>query len=190
MSPARILFHRDLKDGIPTDPKNLKPHRKWIDTAMRREEAFCGRNRGLMNRFNRSAHSHKPIDIGSTVLIQDTAGISRKRWIKSGTVVDRLDRKYWIRMHGSGRIVSRNRIHVKTTDLPCDSDHLPYIPPLSVDVENNSSNNLPSHEMETQQPDSDIQLPPQDTNAPPILSKEPGMLRKLRPFNKPKRLEE
>ena len=58
LSPAQILFHRSLKDGMPVDPSKLRPHKRWIDAAKRREEAVRERNAGLTERYNQGTKSH------------------------------------------------------------------------------------------------------------------------------------
>lgn len=121
LSPAQILFHRSLKDGMPVDPSKLRPHKRWIDAAKRREDAFRERNAAVTKRYNHGTKSHKAIPVGANVLIQDIAGKARGRWNKSGTVVNCNDRKYLIRMHGSKRIVSRNRRFIKTSTVCFDS---------------------------------------------------------------------
>ena len=40
LSPAQMLFHRQLRDGIPTDGNLLKPHEIWIKNAAKKERDF------------------------------------------------------------------------------------------------------------------------------------------------------
>jgi hypothetical protein len=183
LSPAQILFHRDLKDQLPIDPRKLKPHKQWIDAAMRREEAFSSRNSMLTQQYNLGTRFHSVIPIGYNVLIQDTGSISKHRWNKSGTVVEREGRKYLIRMHGSGRIISRNRKHIKTTSAELSTkpdEPLPFF--------------LTAPESET--PHSPLSSPiryqssTQSTNITPQVAKTPLMLKRLRPFNNPGRSEQ
>lgn len=44
LSPAQILLHRQLRDGVPTNPKLLRPHKEWAISAEEREKAFAHRN--------------------------------------------------------------------------------------------------------------------------------------------------
>ena len=113
ISPSQILFHRHLRDCIPTKAVLLRPHPSWIDAANQREQAYYRRNQKLMEEYNRTVHTLPPIDVGSTILIHDGSG--RRRWNRVGTVVDTNARRYTIRMHGSGRIVTRNRRFLKKT---------------------------------------------------------------------------
>ena len=120
LSPAQMLFHRNLRDGIPVQPESLKLHREWLDAALLREKAFEKRNATMTIQYNRDAHPLEVIPVGSKVLVQDVS--NRKRWTKSGTVVEQADRSYTIRMHGSGRIITRNRKHIKIARVPTSDD--------------------------------------------------------------------
>ena len=178
LSPAQILFHRNLKDGIPVDPSKLRPHKEWIDAARRREDAFRNRNSELVERYNRGTTSHKPISIGANILIQDVAGKSRSRWNRSGTVVDHFDRKYLIRMHGSGRIVSRNRRFIKASSVGDEPESFLYMDTCVVpcDVETPTTSAAPEAELPT-------------STSSYSNTRTPRTLRKLRPFNNPGRKE-
>ena len=60
LSPAQILFHRRLRDCIPSSPDHLKPHPSWAEAAQRREEALLRRNQNLANSYNRTANHILP----------------------------------------------------------------------------------------------------------------------------------
>ena len=64
-SPAMILFHRELRDFTPTHPSNYKLHESWIIQAKERERAFTNRNKKMCETYNSTAHSLKPLAIGS-----------------------------------------------------------------------------------------------------------------------------
>ena len=113
LSPAQILFHRNLRDGLPTDPRALRPHTRWIEAACNREEAYRKRNIALTGRYNRTTRNLAELPPGTTVLVQDQHVGNRRRWNKSGTIVEANNRQYDVRMDGSGRIVSRNRRFIK-----------------------------------------------------------------------------
>ena len=113
LSPSQILFHRRLRDCIPTNSNHLRPHSSWVEAANQREQALFHRNQRLIEDYNRTAHALPPISIGSTVLIHDGSG--RRRWNRIGVIVEVDNRQYTIRMHGSGRIVIRNRRFLKAT---------------------------------------------------------------------------
>ena len=110
-SPAQILFQRDLKDSLPTIPTRLRLHRQWEDLAHKRETAFQERNEITVARYNRTTQSLPALIEGNDVWIQDVGRSGR--WDRYGTVINRCGRKYTIRVHGSGRVVTRNRRFLK-----------------------------------------------------------------------------
>ena len=93
-----------------------------MSLANQREHTFFSRNQQLISQYNNTAHPLQPLDVGSTVLINE--GTNRYRWNRLGVVVDRNNRKYTIRMHGSGRIVTRNRRHIKAASSAADDSLL------------------------------------------------------------------
>ena len=125
LSPAQVLFHRTLRGGLPAHHSSLKPNRLWVIAASQRERAFARRNADTTLRYNR-ASKHLPIlSIGQDVIIQEVA-LGNKRWMRYGTIVERVGRKYTIRVHGSGRVITRNRKFLKAVNLDQDDNmHLP-----------------------------------------------------------------
>ena len=126
LSPAQIMFHRNLRDCMPTKPSDLHPHKRWIKAAEQRERDFFKRNQQMIARYNQTAHALPPLTVGSTVLIHD--GTGRYRWNRAGIIVQVEGRSYSIRMHGSGRIVSRNRRFIKPSHARPDSGLLLQTP--------------------------------------------------------------
>ena len=195
LSPAQVLFHRDLKDGIPVDPRKLRPHRKWIDAAMNREEAFRHRNEKITEKYNCGTRFHKLIPIGTDVLIQNTTGLSRGKWDKSGTIVDQVGRKYFIRMHGSGRIITRNRRFIKISPVrgAVDADSFVY-PNFNETPERETITVplLPQRETITAPllPEAEQEIPDLQTPRAPPQPRTPLMRRRLRPHNRRGRKEQ
>ena len=110
-SPAQLLFHRDLKDSLPVVPTRLRLHKRWSTLANRRENVFQERNEITVARYNRTTRPLPTLTQGCDVWIQDIG--KHGRWDRYGTILDRSGRKYTIRVHGSGRIVTRNRRFLK-----------------------------------------------------------------------------
>ena len=105
ISPAQILFHRQLRDSIPTIPKHYQLHKEWITSAMQRETAFAKTNETAEDHFNKKAHPLPPLPVQTEVRVQ-----SHGQWSKSGRIVEVLpNRQYRVRIDGSGRITLRNR---------------------------------------------------------------------------------
>ena len=111
LSPAQLLFHRHLRDSLPTVPTTLKLHGNWDSLADAREQAFRQRNNIMTERYNGTAKDLPALPIGCEVRIQEVT--DRGKWSRYGTIVDRLGRKYTIRVFGSGRVITRNRKFLK-----------------------------------------------------------------------------
>ena len=118
LSPAQLLFHRQLRDAIPTHPKLLRPHKQWVISAKEREQALAEKNQQLAASYNQHAKTLPYIAPGSKVLIQE-----KGKWYKSGTVIKSLPfRQYEIKKDGSGFITVRNRRFLKKIEtLPSRS---------------------------------------------------------------------
>ena len=78
LSPAQILFHRQLPDSIPVHPSHYKLHRDWIVDAEERERAYSKRNSTLVQNYNKHARELPPLEIETDVLIQ-SQGFKRGR---------------------------------------------------------------------------------------------------------------
>ena len=113
LSPAQILFHRELRDYLPANPKLYKLHKDWIISSTDREQAYAQRNERLAKSYNMSARHLPEIPIGSHVAIHGPNN-KFKRWVKTGVVVDILpNRQYCVKVNGSGRVTVRNRRFLK-----------------------------------------------------------------------------
>ena len=108
LSPAQILFHRQLRDHIPAHPSQYQLHEEWLLLAKSRETLLQQRNKRLLNKYNSTAHALKPLTIGTKVVVQSNTG--RRLWNRTGVIVECLPyRQYTVRMNGSGRVTLRNR---------------------------------------------------------------------------------
>ena len=194
LSPAQMLFHRNLRDGLPAQHASLRPNKLWVIAASQREQAFAKRNKDMAARYNKFTRTLTHLPLGQDVVIQETA-LGNKRWLRYGTVVDRDDRKYTIRVHGSGRVITRNRKVLKPVDLDQDYLHIP----AAEQNGNTSGSPVQSSSSEVQAPLSSSHDPapvlsPTDISPRASLSgsantaprsKQSRMLTRLLPHNKP-----
>ena len=188
---------------MPVRSAMLKPHQQWIVAAENRELAFQKRNADTNERYNTFTRDLSPLPVGTRVLIQDHA--QKRRWNRSGVIVERLDRKYTIRMDGSGRIVSRNRKFLKvargvahendwdpsdhgTTSAGHEthdtqdsiSEDIPTGDQADQTHDSNATNGTPRGQ--SQANENNIESTPERVRpASPI----PAMVRRLLPYNKP-----
>ena len=199
LSPAQILFHRNLRDGIPMDPAMLKPNQMWVIAASQRENDFFKRNQSLFKTYNHSSRSLAPLDVGTEVIMQDQSRHS-KRWNRYGTIVHRDDRKYFIRVRGSGRIVTKNRKFVKKVANKGGTDPLSFPSDDNPDQVDQSSNTtiVPSNTQSSREPVDDASTAIANSAAEPgnnnnhssrpqasttTTAKIPRMLKELQPYN-------
>jgi transposase InsO family protein len=204
LSPSQILFHRNLRDSIPVDPVSLKPNQMWVIAAHRRETDFYKRNKSLCKTYNHTSRSLPALNIGTEVIIQDQ-GRFGKRWTKYGTVVDRVDRKYFVLVHGSGRVISKNRRFLRKAIPVSVEDTADYstnevIPesasPIDITANNNNATTAIGDEAQvtasgsqvTETANGDTSLRSDNHNQRShdnvTIDKLPRMLQRILPYNK------
>ena len=196
---------------MPVNPNSLRPSKLWIIAAQRREEEFAKRNKSLISQYNQSTRTLPILENGTNVSIQDSDHDGR--WRRFGVIVDRCDRKCIIQVHGSGRIISRNRRFIKpvlnnhdndtqlTTDYPIVSDDVYPSKTSSSD----QPTNLQAHQSDdesrlpvpggepTSSDTSNVRntvdvsndLPTEDSQSSSRAVPIPRMLKELEPFNRP-----
>ena len=190
LSPAQILFHRSLRDAVPTRPSLLKPHRQWISAAKNRERVFERRNLNTSVRYNMFTKGLPVLAVGNNVMIQDFT--NKRRWNKTGRIVERDGRKYTIRVHGSGRIISRNRRFLKVCTSQPTEEEVSWDDPTPVvthtDPECEPDNSEPASENSQQTDSNDIgssNTQSAGRSNSTSASSVPLMLRRLFPHNNP-----
>lgn len=112
LSPAQLLLGRSLRDGIPQlkQAYQVSPH--WQSFIREREKSMS--NEQLKSKAYYDSHptkDHSKLAVGQNVACQN---VKNKRWDRRGIIVE-VDkfRQYKVKLHGSGRISLRNRIHLK-----------------------------------------------------------------------------
>ena len=194
LSPSQLLFHRKLRDCMPSKTFHLKPHPEWVEAGNQREKAFYERNIRLIQEYDRTAHPLPTLDVGSTVLAQDGSGCHR--WNRTGKIVEIAGRKYTIRMHGSGRIVTRNRRFIKhCPSLPQDGSLLASPFTSSNCIAQNQENEVlqddtapPVNEVTSNSNLRTQQTHQASTSASSdqhTSSQVPAMLKRIMPYNQP-----
>ena len=114
LSPAQILFHRELRDSVPSHRDNYHLHKEWVIAAEERASVFAKRNKAIEQRYNQHTRRLPELSVHTHVLIQT----ARNKWRKQGVIVEKLPhRQYRIKVLGSNRITLRNRRFIK----PCSA---------------------------------------------------------------------
>ena len=202
LSPAQILFHRQLRDNLPSNPQHYKLHKNWLISAAQREQCYAKRNQDLITEYNRTAHHLDPLAIGAPVAIYDTTKHSTRRWHKTGTIVESLPYKqYRIKVHGSGRITLRNRRFLHEIPHPPNTNPIPSptlvtttppregvgeSQPLNQPPQTTNNHNPVPTTVDT--PQNHVPLPtiiPVPTDPVTTTNRLPRALRNLASYNKP-----
>ena len=112
LSPAQILLHRNIRDGLPAHPDHYIPHKEWVITAEERDLAYARRNEIIKQKYDKRARKLPVLSIGDSVVVQNQR--TGKKWDRLGRIVEVLPhRQYRIRMVPSGRITLINRRFIR-----------------------------------------------------------------------------
>ena len=114
LSPAQILFGRELRDAVPIHQGRLVPRAEWILTADAREKAMARRHIMRSEVLSEHTKTLPVLRVGDVVLVQNQTGPKSNKWEQSGVVVELNGYdQYQIKMDGSGRVSLRNRQFLK-----------------------------------------------------------------------------
>ena len=126
LSPAQMLFGRNLKDHMPMAGEKLQLRREWLMIKEDRETALAAKYGKIEEDRTRNSREQKELEPGTIVQIQNQHGKEPLRWDKSGTVVEnRGNQQYSIKMDGSGRMTLRNRRFLRVIK-PIFRRHISY----------------------------------------------------------------
>ena len=111
LSPAMILFGRELRDHLPAVLTKYQPRLEWRLEADLREKAHAKRHAKMEERLSFGAKPLPPLSLGDTVTVQDQSNpLKPGKWTKTGEVVEILPHNsYMIIIHGSRAPTQRNR---------------------------------------------------------------------------------
>lgn len=108
LSPAQILYGRPVQDMLPAHRRNFAE--KWQTSAEQAEAAAIQRQEKVEERYNAHATDLPVLKVGSKVAIQSQ---DTRLWDRFGEVVEvGKNRRYFVKL-ASGRVLSRNRRHLR-----------------------------------------------------------------------------
>ena len=115
LSPAQVIFGRQLRDHIPLQPEKFQPRAEWRMEADQREQAYMKRHILKHEQLSSSSKSLHPLQVGDCVAIQDKTNPGKAgKWTKSGVVTDSLGfQNYEIKIDGSNHLSTRHRSHLR-----------------------------------------------------------------------------
>ena len=110
LSPAQVVFGRNIRDFMPVLPQQYKPRSEWLLTMEQREVALARRHAKQGDLLSEHTKQLSPLKVSDIVMIQNQRGHTAKKWDKSGTVVEVMGHdQYRIKVDGTGRTTLRNR---------------------------------------------------------------------------------
>ena len=120
LSPAEIIFGRNLRDTLPRIDKrvnvfyNERFRSSWREAWEQKELALRMRYHGCEARLREHSKSLPPLKLGDRVVMQNQNGQRPNKWERTGNVVEIRDfDKYIVKVDGSGRLTMRNRRFLK-----------------------------------------------------------------------------
>ena len=154
VSPAQIVFGRQVRDHLPTPLHKLDLRSDWQRAAKLREECFMKRHYAKCEDPPSKGKLLPPLIPGDTVYVQDQDGRTPRQWNKSGKVLEALPHdSYLIRIDGSYNTTRRNRkflrkfVPFNKHQTPCDPTPtfpLPTHEPVhTLDIQHDVSDHLP-----------------------------------------------
>ena len=114
LSPAQIIFGRQMKDFIPVLAGKYRPSQEWGFVQEDRDRALARRLQVDGSRLERNTRQLKEIPVGTAVSIQNQTGRHPTKWNKTGIVIENQPfNKVLVRVDGSRRVTTRNRRFVR-----------------------------------------------------------------------------
>ena len=108
MSPAYMLFGRQLRDALPTslttwEPASMsyvekygKPSSVWSEIRRQRELATARKNAKIIEHYDANKHPLASLSVGDSVSIQNRSGTNPLRWDRTGR---------FVKSDGSGKVL-------------------------------------------------------------------------------------
>ena len=141
LSPAQILFHKQLRKEIPAHPRHFPLHRDWIMEAKQQELLFKTKIDVPTSPYTNVSRNLTPLKPRTKVVL--LTGNKNLKWSLSGVVVMVLPfRKYRVKLNGSGRIVTRSRCFLRVNKHEMQSSIVEFSQ-IRENVSHSGNGNLP-----------------------------------------------
>ena len=136
ISPAQLVFGRNIKDHIPAHPEHYTVCKEWKDMADMREDSAMVRHYKKVEDLTRGSKKLSPLIPGDQVYLQDQTGRTPKRWNKSGIILEvQPHDSYLVKVDGSKKVTKRNRQFLRKFEPfysePAAPVQPPPLPPLT-----------------------------------------------------------
>ena len=128
LSPAQILYGRNLNDCMPSLHDAMMVREEWRVAADEREIAMRKRHVRSVDAYNEHTKELPELEERDFVAVQNQHGNKPGRWDRTGIVIDKLPyRQYRIKMDGSNRPSIRNRRFLRKIDPICAEPSGPVV---------------------------------------------------------------
>ena len=148
MSPAQVVFERQIRDFTPVIPGEYRPRYEWRQTMQKREDTLSKRHIKCSETLSEHTRSLPPLKVSDTVIVQNQVGNHPKKWDKTGRVVEvKQHQQYLIRVDGSGRTTLRNRKFLRKFTpyySPVQPCLIPSAMPMKPDVTRSTTDTVQS----------------------------------------------
>ena len=141
-SPAQLVLGRPLRDCLPAHPRSFAP--EWQAPVEELEQRTERVKKRRTERYNLSARTLPPLQVGNNVLIQHPV---TKRWATPGKIIEIGPNRDYLIKTSSGSVMRRNRRFLRR--------RVPVMPGAS-----GTSMELPTSRRATQTPPQPAQQPP------------------------------
>ena len=160
LSPAQIVFGRQIKDFLPVVNYKYEPRQEWCLVRDERERALAKRYELDGKRLAEHTRKFKEVPVGTSVAVQNQTGKNPKKWDKTGKVVDTADHdKVVVKIDGSNRLTTRNRRYVKPI-VPVNNPNVEVLGPKSLDIGKDSRSDQSGRKLPIFSPVSSNEAPP------------------------------
>ena len=119
LSPAQVVFGRNVRDFIPVLPYKYEPRQEWSLLQEDRERAFARKLYNDGTKLAMGTRRMPPLSVGDKVLVQNQTGRAPNKWDKSGVIVEcKPHNQVNVMMDGSRKVSLRNRQFVRKINVP------------------------------------------------------------------------
>ena len=176
-SPAEWVYGRSIKDRLPTHHTAFDP--KWQRDWQALDDRETATKATIDARYDATSRTHKPLLPGRRVWVQDH---TTNRWTTAAVVVEREAHGAYKVRQPSGRILRRNRVHLRPReDSPPPAANAENQPPAA-----NAESQPPAANAESQPPAAEAGNQPSAAPSRPTDA-DPPPTRPQRPRRTPRR---
>ena len=135
MSPAQMVYGRQLRDFLPALHNKLEPMKDWSVTLEHRERMLAKKRDQDGQKWAARTKDLEEIEVGTPVSIQNQTGSHPTKWDKTGVVLEnRPYQQVLVKVDGSRRATLRNRRFVRPLYKDLKRNGNPNLQPLETAV--------------------------------------------------------